>query len=68
MKYKCTDCIVRWIYSESCLSRTLIKQKTCLNQTHFTVPSNKCLCNLNLPKLNKFFSPKGIWIRQVLLY
>ena len=40
------------IYSETCVNRTLSKPKTCLNQTDFTVPSTKCLCNLNLCKPN----------------
>jgi hypothetical protein len=39
-------------YSETCLNWTLSKLKTCLNQTDFTVPSTKCLCNLNLCKPN----------------
>ena len=34
------------------LNQTLSKPKTCLNQTNFTVPSTKCLCNLNLCKPN----------------
>ena len=34
------------------LSWTLSKAKTCLNHTDFTVPSTKCLCNLNLCKKN----------------
>ena len=37
-------------YSETCLNPTLSKPKTCLNQADFTVPSTKCLCNLNLCK------------------
>jgi len=37
-------------YIEICLNWTLSKLKTCLNQTDFTVPSTKCLCNLNLCK------------------
>ena len=44
------------------------KPKTCLNQTDFTVPSTKCLYNSNLCKLNKFFSPKLVRFRQVVLY
>ena len=36
--------------SETCLNRTLSKPKTFLIQTEFTVPSIKCLCNLNLCK------------------
>ena len=40
------------LYSEICLNRTLSKPKTCLNQTDFTAPSTKCLCNLNLCKPN----------------
>ena len=56
------------IYSETCLNQTLSKLKTCLNQTDFTVLSNKYLCTLNLSKLNKFFSSKGVRFRQVLLY
>ena len=40
------------IYSETCLKRTLSKPKACLNQTDFTVPSTKCLYNLNLCKPN----------------
>ena len=39
-------------YIETRLNRTLSKPKTCLNQTKFTVPSTKCLCNLNLCKSN----------------
>ena len=39
-------------YSETCLNRTPSKPKTCLNQTDFTVPSTKYLCNLNLCKPN----------------
>ena len=39
-------------YIESCLIRTLSKPKTCLNQEDCTVPSTKCLCNLNLCKPN----------------
>ena len=38
--------IVQWNLSK----RTLSKPKTCLNQTDFTVPSPKYLCNLNLCK------------------
>ena len=55
---------------KTCLSQTLSKQKACLTQTDFTVSSTKCLCNLNLylSKMNKFFSPKGVRFRQVLLY
>jgi len=60
--------ITKHIYSETCLNRTLSKPKTYLSQTHFTDPSTKCLCNLNLSKLNKFVSPKGVRFRQVLLY
>ena len=41
-----------YMYIICWLNRTLSKPKTCLNQTHFTVPSTKCLCNLNLPKSN----------------
>ena len=40
------------MYSERCLNWTLNKPKTCLNQTDFTVPPTKCLCNLNLCKPN----------------
>jgi hypothetical protein len=40
------------IYSETCLHWTLSKPNTCLNQTDFTVPSLKSLCNLNLCKPN----------------
>jgi hypothetical protein len=36
----------------SCLNCTLSKPKTCLNHTDFTVPSTKCLYNLNLCKPN----------------
>ena len=39
-------------YSDTCLNRTLVKPKTCLNQTDFTITSTKCLCNLNLCKPN----------------
>ena len=39
-------------YSATSLNRTLSKPKTCLNQTDFTVPSTKSLCNLNLCKPN----------------
>ena len=53
----------------------LSKPKTCLTQTVFTIPSTYCLCNLNLCKPNtclnfrsKFFSHKGVRLRQVLLY
>ena len=44
---------------------TLRKPKTCLSQTDFTIPSTKCLCNLNLCKPNtclywtKSSVPKG---------
>ena len=41
-----------YIYSDTCLKRTLSKPKSCLNQTDFTVPYTKCLCNLNLCKPN----------------
>jgi hypothetical protein len=37
-----------YINSETCLNRTLSKPKTCINQTDFTVPSTKFLCNLDL--------------------
>ncbi len=43
-------------YSEICLIRTLSKPKICLIQTDFTVPSTKCLCNLNLCKPNTFLN------------
>ena len=59
---------LRYIYSETCLNWTLSKLKTCLIQTDFTIPYTKYLCNLNLCKPNKFFSPKGVRFRQVLLY
>jgi hypothetical protein len=35
-----------------CLSRTLSKPNTCLTQIDVIVLSTKCLCNLNLFKLN----------------
>ena len=41
-----------YMYIICWLNRTLSKPKTCLNQTHFTVPSTKCLCNFNLSKPN----------------
>jgi len=52
-------------YSETCLNRTLSKLKTCLNKTDLTVPSTKCLCNMNLCKPNtrlnwiNYLVPKG---------
>ena len=57
--------IAPFIYSETCLNQTLNKPKTCLNQTDFTVPSTKCLCNLDLCKPNtcvnwtSYSVPKG---------
>ena len=63
-----------YIYSETCLNRTLIKPKTCLNQTYFTVSSTKCLCNLNLCKPNTCLNwtnssvPKGFGLDRFLLY
>ena len=41
-----------YIYNETYLNRTLSKPKTCLNKTHFIVPSTQCLYNLNLSKPN----------------
>ena len=41
-----------YIYSEIYLNRTFSKHKTCLIKTDFTVPSTKCLCNLNLCEPN----------------
>ena len=57
------NCVM--VYSETCLNRTLSKPKTCIIQTDFTVPSFKCLCNLNLSKPSTFLNwkkysvPKG---------
>jgi hypothetical protein len=59
------------IYSETCLNRTLVKPKTWLNQTDFTVPSTKCLCNLNLCKPNTCLNwtnlsvPKGFGVDRI---
>ena len=58
-----------WYYSEIFLNRTLSKLNTCLNQTDFTVPSTRCLCNLNLCKPSTCLNwtnssvPKGFGIR-----
>jgi len=61
-------------YSKTCLNWTLSKLKTCLSQTDFTVPSTKCLCNLNMRKPNNCLNwtnssvPKGYGLDRFLLY
>ena len=53
-------------YSETYLNRILSNPNTYLNQTDFTFPSTKCLCNVkNMSKVNSSVS-KGVRFRLVI--
>ena len=43
-------CLFLYVSFNGILQWNLFKPKTCLNQTHFTVLSTKCLCNFSLCK------------------